>query len=97
MTKRKRENGGEATKNGRQKNGEDKPKKKLIINAFVEMCKSKLIRATSYQNQYTLYVEFVESFGELILDSVQAVAISRQDYGSILTIALMSSTTSTIG
>ncbi|EMD93192.1 hypothetical protein COCC4DRAFT_79572 [Bipolaris maydis ATCC 48331] len=38
MAKRKRENGGEATKNGRQKNGEDKPKKKLIINAFVEMC-----------------------------------------------------------
>lgn len=97
MAKRKRENGGEATKNGRQKNGEDKPKKKLIINAFVEMCKSKLIGVSPYRNQYTLYRTVEEVFGELTLDSVQAVATSRQDYGNILTTAPMSSITSTIG
>ncbi|EDU49391.1 dibenzothiophene desulfurization enzyme A [Pyrenophora tritici-repentis] len=38
MAKRKRENGSEAAKNGRRRSGRGKPGKKLIINAFVEMC-----------------------------------------------------------
>jgi hypothetical protein len=39
MAKRKRENGTSVSKNAKRKNGETKPGKKLIINAFVEMCK----------------------------------------------------------
>jgi hypothetical protein len=39
MAKRKRGNGTSALKNAKRKNGESKPGKKLIINAFVEMCK----------------------------------------------------------
>jgi hypothetical protein len=49
MAKRKRNDGGEVSKNGRQKNGEGKHGKKLIINAFVEMCKFMLLRVLSCQ------------------------------------------------
>lgn len=40
MAKRKRENGASTSKNAKQKNGSINGSKKLIINAFVEMCES---------------------------------------------------------
>jgi hypothetical protein len=40
MAKRKRENGAANAKNAKQKSEAASPCKKLIINAFVEMCKS---------------------------------------------------------
>lgn len=39
MAKRKRENGNDVDENGRKKSDRGEASKRLIINAFVEMCK----------------------------------------------------------
>jgi hypothetical protein len=70
MAKRKRENGTSSSKNSKPKSGEATPGKKLIINAFVEMCK--FGRVTCFD------APAADHWG-----SLQAAAISRLDFGDI--------------
>jgi hypothetical protein len=78
MAKRKRENGTSTTKNSKPKNGTATPGKKVIINAFVEMCK--FTRVTCFDTP-------VAYDG----GSLQAAAISRLDFGDIQMTTRMSS------